>query len=234
MDYVLPLLQGSQRVLDVGCGVGALVNALVRRGHDAYGVDVPAAVPQWVRAGNDNNRFFCADATELPFAGDCFDVVISLGVIEHIGTATGHCTLREDCWEQRRSYAREILRVTCPGGRIIIACPNKSFPCDIQHGPTDELSPHAPIRTFLFNKTGLNIHKTWGRYHLLSYPEIRQLFPGVQHFTPLPLKGYFGFGRFRRGFLRPFSAIAQVWIDHMPGFLASSWLNPYVMVQMTK
>lgn len=233
MDYLLPLLQNSHRVLDVGCGVGALVNCLARSGFDAYGVDVPAAVPQWVKAGNDYNRFFCGDAAELPFPDACFDTVTSFGVIEHIGTVTGHCTLRDDYRQQRRSYAREILRVTRPGGKIIISCPNKSFPIDVQHGPTDELS-RAPIRSFICDKTGMNIHKTWGRYHLVSYPEVRQLFAGVRQFTPLPLKGYFGFSRFSRGFLRPFSAIAQGWIDHMPGFAAESWLNPYLMVQMTK
>lgn len=234
LDYLLPLLHGRQPILDVGCGVGALVNALARHGHDAYGFDVPAAVPQWVKAGNDHDRFFCGDAAELPFANDCFDAVTSLGVIEHIGTGNGHCTLRDDYKNLRRAYAREILRVTRPGGRIIIACPNKTFPVDIQHGPTDELSRPAPIRSFLFNNTGMTVHKTWGRHHLVSYSELRELFPDVGSFTPLSLKGYFGFSRFKRGFLRPFAAIAEGWIDHMPNFIAASCLNPYVMVQMTK
>jgi len=234
LDYLLPILQGCESVLDVGCGVGALVNALVRHGFDAYGFDVPAAVPHWVRAGNDHDRFICGDAAELPFANDCFDAVTSLGVIEHIGTVNGHCTLRDDYQEQRRAYAGEILRVTRPGGRIIIACPNKTFPVDIHHGPTDQLSRPAPIRSFLYRKAGVNVHKTWGRHHLLSYSEIRQLFPGVRGFAPLPLKGYFGFMRFKRGFMRPVSAFAQRWIDHMPSLVAASFLNPYVMVQITK
>ena len=234
IDYMLPLLQGSKRVLDVGCGVGALVNAMVRHGYDAYGFDVPALASQWAKARNEYDRFFCGDAAELPFPNDCFDAVTSLGVIEHIGTAIGHCTLSDNYWEQRRAYAHEILRVTRPGGKIVIACPNKTFPVDIQHGPTDALSSPAPIRSFLCNKTGLNIHKTWGKYHLLSHRELRQLFPGVSYFTPLPLKGFFGFSRFSRGFLSPFSAIAHGWVEHMPGVFAESCLNPYVLVQMTK
>ena len=64
---MLPLLQGSKRVLDVGCGVGALVNAMVRHGYDAYGFDVPALASQWAKASNEYDRFFCGDAAELPF-----------------------------------------------------------------------------------------------------------------------------------------------------------------------
>ncbi|MFZ0394974.1 MAG: class I SAM-dependent methyltransferase [Terracidiphilus sp.] len=233
-DYLIPFLQGGRQILDVGCGVGALVNALVRHGFDAYGVDVPAVVPEWKKAGNDTSRFFCGDAAELPFVDESFDAVTSLGVIEHIGTVCGHYTLREDYRQQRRSYAQEILRVTRPGGKIIIACPNKCFPIDIQHGTTDEFSPRFAIRSRLFNKTGMNIHPTWGKYYLASYREVRQLFAGVRQFTPLPLKGYFGFERFSRPPLRPLLGIAQGWIDHMPSFAASSWLNPYVMVMMTK
>jgi len=231
---MLPRLKAGQRVLDVGCGVGALVTALLERGLDAYGVDVPAVAPQWTKAGNDAGRFFSVNAVELPFPDNSFDVVTSFGVIEHIGTINGHCTLRDDYWDHRRAYAREILRVTRPGGRVFIACPNKSVPIDIQHGPTDAHSKAAPIRCYLFNKTGMTIHKTWGRYHLVSYGEVRDLFSGVRRFTPLSLKNYFGFGRFAGGFLKPFSAIAQSWIDNMPQFAATSFLNPYVMVEMTK
>lgn len=233
-DYILPFLDGCERVVDIGCGVGALVDALARHGFDAYGVDVPALVPQWVKANKDKDRFFCGDAADLPFTDDSFDAVTSLGVVEHIGTAIGHCTLRDDYEEHRRSYAREIMRVTRPGGKIILSCPNKTFPIDLHHGPVDALSSPTPIRSYLYDKTGMNFHKTWGKFHLLSYAEIRELFKGVRQFTPLPLKGYFGFSRFSRGFLKPFSTVAQGWIDHMPRVVAESCLNPYMMVLMTK
>ncbi|GAC1446770.1 MAG: hypothetical protein NVSMB56_08610 [Pyrinomonadaceae bacterium] len=48
----------------------------------------------------------------------------ALGVIEHIGTQSGHCTLAEHYEAARQNYANEILRVAKSGGRIIIACTN--------------------------------------------------------------------------------------------------------------
>ena len=225
------------RILDVGCGVGTSVTALLEGGFDAYGIDLPSLTPFWAAAGNSRDRFFGATATQLPFADNSFDFVYSFGVIEHIGTVNGHCTLAPDFRQQRELYAREILRVTRPGGRIVIACPNKAFPIDIQHGPGDEIQQAGPLRSFLFAKTGMNLHKTWGRYHLLSYGEVRKLFGlenGGRRMTALPLRNYFQFGRFKSGFLRPLKPVAEFWVDHVPEAVRSSFLNPYVMAEIRK
>ncbi len=238
-EYLRPYLarEPAHRVLDVGCGVGAEVSHLVADGYDAYGLDLPGLTRFWQRAGNDPRRFFAGDAAYLPFLDGYFDAVYSLGVIEHIGTLTGHCTLGPDYEQARRRFAREIVRVTRPGGRILIACPNKAFPVDIQHGPNDQLSPPMPLRAWLFEYTGLTLHRTWGRYHLLSYPEVRRLFlheAGARRLRPLPLRGYFGFGRFKRGFLRPFARLAQYYVDHLPPRLRATPLNPYVLVEIRR
>lgn len=241
-EYVLPYLkqEAAVRVLDVGCGVGRTVARLVAAGYEAYGIDLPCLSPYWSKTGKDRGRFVCGEATNLPFADGCFDVVISMGVIEHIGTVDGHCTLADDYDSARRSYARELLRVAKPGGRILLACPNKRFPIDPQHLPSDAHSPRTlafRLRDYIFNKTGLNIHRTWGKYHLLSYDEVRELFivdGGGSTFEPLPLKGYFGLTMFKSGFWKPFAKLAEIWINDMPAFLRSSSLNPYVLAQIRK
>lgn len=233
--YLLPLLPPKSRVLDVGCGIGAIVTALVQQNYDAYGVDVPAIAPQWAAAENDRERFLCGDATSLPFADNTFDVVTSFGVIEHVGTVNGNCTLRKDYLDHRQAYAREIIRVTRPGGKILIGCPNKAFPIDLGHGPTDALSPKHPIRSFVHAKTGMNVHPTWGTYYLVSHAELRRFFAGVASFRPISLKGYFKFGNFERyAFIRPFTSAARAWVENMPAWAAASCLNPYVMVEMIK
>jgi SAM-dependent methyltransferase len=238
-EFLRPLIDSVQpaNALDVGCGAGEMVKQFRKRDIQCYGIDLPSNAEHWAMAGADSHSIFAGDARRLPFVDSSFDLVISLGVIEHIGTLNGHCTLSRTYFEDRLKYAQEIVRVTKLNGTIIIAAPNKSFPIDIQHGPTDALSPKAPIRTFICNKTGLNIHKTWGDYHLPSYEEVRSLFlshAGATSWQPLPLKGYFGFGRFKRGFLKPFSSLAEAYVQHMPKVFLTTFLNPYVLVRITK
>ncbi len=243
VDYLKPYLgqKPTERVLDAGCGIGQTVNCLINDGFDAYGIDLPDLSRYWADAGNSPQRFFCCDAMQLPFSENCFDVVYSLGVVEHIGTSLGHCTLASNYQEARQQYANEILRVTKPGGRILIACPNKSFPVDIQHGVRDALTPITlsnKVRNYIFERTGINIHPTWGKYHLLSYSECRRLFYRKEgsrpSFRPLPLNGYFGFTKFQNGFLKPLGIFATYYVNNLPRILRSSFLNPYMLVEITK
>ncbi len=239
-DYLKPfLLQESfQRVLDVGCGVGRGISQLLKEGYDAYGIDLPNLARFWAQVGNDPAHFFCCDSVSLPFPGDFFEVIYSTGVIEHIGTEDGNSTLADDYREKRRQFAAELLRVLKPGGRLLISCPNKSFPIDIQHGPGDDRRcQQAKFRNFLFQHAGLNLHRVWGSYHLLSYGETRQLFcdlGGARSFEPLPLRSYFGFGRFKSGFLKPFISLAEFYVNHLPAVLRPTFLNPYMLVQIRK
>lgn len=238
-QYLKPLLlrEPFKRVLDVGCGIGKGISMLIEEGYNAYGIDLPVLSKFWAQVGNDPQHFFCCEATHLPFADSFFDVVYSLGVIEHIGTETGHCTLSDNYWEVRQQYADEILRVTKSGGRVVIAAPNKSFPIDIQHGPRDSVAPRSRIRSYICERTRMNIHPIWGIYHLLSYSETKKLFchnGGARAFKPLPLKGYFGFSRFEFRFLKPFARLATVYINNLPKFLRASFLNPYMLVQIRK
>jgi SAM-dependent methyltransferase len=241
VHFLQPLLERepSKTILDVGCGVGATATALAAIGYDAFGVDLPEQAEHWAAAKNDPDHLIAASALRLPFQDDTFDFVYSLGVIEHIGTVLGHCTLRDNYLSQRQLYAREILRVTKPAGRILIACPNKTFPIDVQHGPEDAAAKANPIRSFVGARTGMNIHKTWGRYHLVSYAEVRKLFAaanghGAREFTALPLKNYFEFRGLKQGVLRPLAGIAEYWVNNLPARARASFLNPYVMVQIRK
>lgn len=69
-------------VLDVGCGIGFIVNELRNRGVEAYGVDFAKSLldEYW----QDSPYFFLCDAKYLPFVDETFDVVFSSDFFEHI------------------------------------------------------------------------------------------------------------------------------------------------------
>jgi SAM-dependent methyltransferase len=83
---------GTQRVLDVGCGNGAYERALAAGGHrgPTVAVDLSAGmlahVPGVARAQ--------ADVQQLPFRSDTFDVVLAPHMLYHVAdieTAAGEC-----------------------------------------------------------------------------------------------------------------------------------------------
>ncbi len=71
------------RVLDVGCGEGKIVNLLRRQGVDAWGID------SCQQEGYEFGKYakeYCikADVRKIPFEDNYFDVVVSNDFFEHI------------------------------------------------------------------------------------------------------------------------------------------------------
>jgi 2-polyprenyl-3-methyl-5-hydroxy-6-metoxy-1,4-benzoquinol methylase len=109
VDRFLP---GSGRHLDVGCGHGALVHMLQRRGYTSYGVDAS----EWVIAEAKRfapdlaDRFAVADIEQPLSYEQSFDLVTSLEVVEHV-----------------RDPGRAIERMAAslvPGGTLLLSTPN--------------------------------------------------------------------------------------------------------------
>lgn len=230
----------SRRVLEVGCGLGLGIRFFLEHGYEAYGLDIPCLARFWKRLGNDPRHFVLGDGAAMPFADGYFDAVYTLGTIEHIGARTGHYTLTDDYRETRTAFARELLRVTRPGGRLLVTCPNKSFPIDIHHEPTDAATPEGTmrLRRYIFDRYGITLHKPFGKYHLLSFGELRSLFcrdGGAASAEALPLKHYFAFRRTASlGLLRLFKGIIVNYVENMPGPLRRSCFNPFLVVEVRK
>ena len=111
-DLILKLVGASQgrRILDVGCGDGALATALARRGAILTGVDTD---PRMLAAGRERARAETVEITlvegnagALPFPDETFDVVLAVTVLCFAGDA--------------ERAVGEMARVLKPGGRLVI------------------------------------------------------------------------------------------------------------------
>ena len=74
---------GIGRTLDVGSGEGLLVASLLRRGVDAYGVDVSEVVTAHCNRRMPG-RFTQGSVLELPFEDASFQTVASTDCLEHL------------------------------------------------------------------------------------------------------------------------------------------------------
>lgn len=106
-------LRAGERVLDVACGSGPAALVAARRYCEVTGIDFVPTLLERARmrasAEGFDVDFLEADAQDLPFEADSFDAVLSVYGVQFAP-------------DQQRA-ARELVRVTRPGGRIILASP---------------------------------------------------------------------------------------------------------------
>lgn len=108
----------NARVLDNGCGVGSYAIEFKRR----FTPHVEAndfEADRVAEAQAEIPHALVAAGEFLPYKTDLFDMVFSNEVIEHV--------------QDDRAAAAEMVRVTKPGGRIVIFCPNRWYPFET-HG----------------------------------------------------------------------------------------------------
>ena len=98
-------LETNNKLLDVGCGNGRHLQInpnIVNTGCDLC--------PEFVQICRDKGLDVVeSDCRKLPFADNSFDAVICIAVIHHLDTE-----------EDRQRAVAEIVRITKPGGKIMI------------------------------------------------------------------------------------------------------------------
>lgn len=103
-------IQPGQSVLDIACGAGFLLRAYRDAGGDVYGVDLADAMlreaAKTLRPSVDPNHLIPADAAELPFDSETFDLVT--------------CKLAFHYFRHPNRVVKEMTRVCRKSGRIVL------------------------------------------------------------------------------------------------------------------
>lgn len=101
----------GKRILDIGCGAGALARSLSDRGARVSGVDPNPEALAHAREAVPGGTFYRAGAETLPFAGDSFDGAVFLNSLHHVPAPAMHRALLE------------AARVVLPAKPIVVVEP---------------------------------------------------------------------------------------------------------------
>ena len=121
-------VRSGRRVLDVGCGTGILLAAVLER---LPGVECVVELDFALEMLQRNARKFpdprvrrvCADAMRLPAASGSFDLVLCFGILPHL--------------KDGRAALEELLRVLRPGGALSVGHLAGSRELNAFHGSLD-------------------------------------------------------------------------------------------------
>lgn len=115
MEY-LPAVEGT-RILEIACGRGGFSRLLGSRGASVCGADFSASAVDIAKEKllrnpslADRVTYLQADAQDMPFEENSFDIVISCETIEHV--------------PDPNAAVREMYRVCKPGGMLYLTTPN--------------------------------------------------------------------------------------------------------------
>ncbi len=154
------------RVLDVGCGGGQNIRALLqlRPDLDVTGVDLsPQQIERAARRTRDlpRIRLEVGSALELPFADGQFDAVISIASIKH--------------WPDPRRGLEECVRVLRPGGRLEVVEADRG--CRIEDART--FVDDWRFSRLLVRPVALAFFRTWVAGQAFDLDEARALVEGL-------------------------------------------------------
>lgn len=104
------LFQDGATLVDVGCGTGRVTIPFAQEGHHVMGTDISLgmllrACAKAKESGRGDLTFFLADAENLPLKSNCFNGVISYGMLHHV--------------DEPENILRQARRVLFPGGRFL-------------------------------------------------------------------------------------------------------------------
>jgi ubiquinone/menaquinone biosynthesis C-methylase UbiE len=123
--------RGDERLLDVGCGDGGVARLLRQRVREVVAIDVE---PSSLWDDEDGLSFSVANAEELPFGDDEFDLIHSKDSLHHM--------------DNPENAMQEYRRVLKPGGAVLIVEANRYNPIFWVHMTKMLGHEHFPRRRF--------------------------------------------------------------------------------------
>lgn len=106
-------LEPGCRVLEVGCGGGALLARLEKEGCEATGIDLLDDAVEAAGKMVASCEVICSDASNLPFEDGSFDHLVSQHLVEHLADLPGALA--------------EWRRVLVSGGVMAVCTPNRLY-----------------------------------------------------------------------------------------------------------
>lgn len=235
VDFYLPAaLSRSKngrplRLLDSGCGNGISVDLLGEAGIEAWGNDVSALRKWQWQERKFRRRLVVADTRRLPFPDGSFDLVISSGVLEHVGVEEGRnpgyfVRPRADRDAQRLDFLRELVRVLAPGGQLYLDFPNGAFPIDFWHGDRPGGARFHGLGEGFLPKTG-EIRRYLEHFGAFKVEPLSPL-----HRLRMKQVGAHWYGRL---FELPMKILLRLMELPVLAFAAGSGLNPYLVLKVS-
>ena len=100
----------KRKMLELGCGTGHWTELFVSKGFDVIATDISDAMLHKAIEKNLDAEILKADAGELPFKNESFDVVATVTMMEFVNS--------------KEVVLNEIYRVLKPGGYLLLGCLN--------------------------------------------------------------------------------------------------------------
>jgi SAM-dependent methyltransferase len=107
---LLRLVDGADRVLDVGCSSGYLAERLHARGAVVVGLELDERAAAEARRFCESVRVGDVETMDLPFEPGSFDVVLCGDVIEHL--------------RDPQAFLERVRPLLKPDGRLVLSTPN--------------------------------------------------------------------------------------------------------------
>jgi ubiquinone/menaquinone biosynthesis C-methylase UbiE len=98
------------KALDVGCGTGVYTEEILKSSQICVGLDLSENMIRYAKKRQEGLNLVLADAHNLPFRDECFNLVVSVGLLEYV---------------QRNVVLKEIARTMKKRAFLMVVTPNK-------------------------------------------------------------------------------------------------------------